>query len=255
MGPLFFFFLQFTRLSAVVFLVKLIYADCMNRHQKIAALKKLYQIHDTFAAETDGACEKGCADCCTVNVTATSVEGLLVIQYLSEKKGEKIFDPGSFDFEKKRFQPKITSNQMAALCEAGREIPEEEPDPSWGKCPLLKDDLCPVYPVRPFACRNMSSTEKCRENGHAVMDPFSVTVSLVFLQCVEHLDAGGFSGNLMDILVFMEKNENRQKYDAGDARLEGAALIRNMPAKKILVPPERRERIKPLFDEITSALS
>jgi Fe-S-cluster containining protein len=223
--------------------------------KKTAALKKLYALHDAFSAGLDVPCQEKCAHCCVVNVAATSLEGLLVIEYLSENREKINFDPRRFDMGRKRFQPQTTPNQLAALCENGAEAPEEETDPSWGKCPLLKDDICPVYPARPFACRSMSSTEKCRKNGHAVMDPFSVTVSLVFMQCIEHLDADGFSGNLMDILVFMEKNENRRKYDAGDLSLAHTTLIGNRPAKKILVPAEHRGRMAPLFAEITSALS
>ena len=45
------------------------------------------------------------------------------------------------------------TGQFSAVANAG----VETLDPSWGACPLLFNDACPIYTLRPFGCRCMVS--------------------------------------------------------------------------------------------------
>jgi hypothetical protein len=49
----------------------------------------------------------------------------------------------------------------------------------------------------------MVSKRCCSETGFAEMDPVVMTVNDVFMQFIEHLDTGGFSGNFTDVLHLM----------------------------------------------------
>ena len=111
---------------------------------------------------------------------------------------------------KRRYQPLETLNRLASRCLDGHSAPEEEIDPGWGSCPLLVDDQCPIYPYRPFGCRLMMSKVDCSVGGVGEMDPWWVTLNNLFQQVIEQLDAGGFSGNLTDVLLYMQPAENRR---------------------------------------------
>ncbi|MBW1709950.1 MAG: hypothetical protein JRJ73_08730, partial [Deltaproteobacteria bacterium] len=50
----------------------------MDLNLKIAVLDQICRIYDEFVAKLDIACEKYCADCCTRNVTMTTLEGYLM---------------------------------------------------------------------------------------------------------------------------------------------------------------------------------
>ena len=47
----------------------------MNLAKKLVVLEQIYEIYDNFAKGLDVACKKYCANCCTRNVTMTTLEG------------------------------------------------------------------------------------------------------------------------------------------------------------------------------------
>ena len=218
---------------------------------KLAVLDQIYSIYDEFIAPYDTACKKYCSFCCTRNVTATTLEGYNIAQYLNSAE-EMSFRYNRIENQahKKRFQPLFTTNGFVELCEQGAELPEEENDYRWGQCPLLQNEHCPIYAVRPFGCRCMISRYNCGENGYADMDPFVLTVNNVFLQYIEHVDADGYTGNLTDMLIFMKSRENRQNYAKRSQLILTEGLIPNQPLKRLMIPPEHITRIRPILDSL-----
>ncbi len=222
----------------------------MNLSSKLAALGKIYKIYDEFSASLNIACKKHCCLCCTENVTITTIEGFKIIEGILEKDKEELFSRIKESGEISGFRPRITVNEMAHLCMEDRELPEEENMPE-GECPLLADNKeCSVYEHRPFACRCFVSTVNCAESGSAIVDDFVITVNNIFMQVIEHADAGRFSGNLSDVLQFLESAENRENLSSGKIRNPPSGLIKNHPLKILMIPPEHREKAEPILDAL-----
>lgn len=221
----------------------------MDLSSKLAVLEKIYRIYDDFAANIDVACRRYCSLCCTGNVTMTTLEGFKMAESLmSEEKRyliEKIRSASSLQ----RFRPRETVNMLAELCMEGEDFPEDDNAFS-GECPLLIDNECPVYNERPFGCRCFVSKQNCAESGSATIDDFVLTVNNIFLQVIEHVDAGGCSGNLTDVLLFLENAGNRENLLSGKMINPSSVLIRNHPLKILMIPPEHRERAQPILDAL-----
>ena len=171
----------------------------MDLNSKIAVLNQIYSVYDEFLHTLHMACKKYCAECCTRNVTLTTLEGYLIATHMISYGKSGLLENIESALPKKRFQPLTTTNRLADLCMKGGDPPEEKHDDSNERCPLLKDNLCPIYPVRPFACRCFVSKKDCRKQGYAEVDPFVLSVNNLFLQVIEHVDFQGFSGNLIDV--------------------------------------------------------
>lgn len=149
--------------------------------------------------------------------------------------------------EKRHFKPQTTTNQMARHCMTGQEIPEEIIDPAWGSCPLLSQKECPIYPIRPFGCRCMMSKTICAETGYADIDAFTLTVANLFNQFIEHLDQDGMTGNLMDVLLFLDDKNNLSAYQSDKMKTTAKGLIPNSPIPVLMIPPEHRLLVEPLL--------
>ena len=91
-----------------------------------AKLGKIYRLAAEFAeaAASFVPCSKGCAGCCKMNVSITSIEA----QRLAEVSGRTMVDVRS----------PVTHSEAKFSS-----IP----------CPFLVDEVCSVYEVRPYACR------------------------------------------------------------------------------------------------------
>jgi Fe-S-cluster containining protein len=217
----------------------------LNVYRQLAVLDQLYKIYDQYVDSLDIACKKFCADCCTCNVTMTTIEAHKIISALDMDSKKAMQEKLDQQMKKQRFIPKITTNQLADICLSDDDPPEEAIDPSWGACPLLTDKACPIYNLRPFGCRNMVSTKQCAETGVAEIDDFTITVNHVFLQYIEHIDQNGFSGNLSDVLAHTIFNESA---DTGSqVTIRQTTLIKNTPLSALLVPPEHRKKIEPIL--------
>jgi hypothetical protein len=224
----------------------------MDLIAKLTLLERMVDIYDRFVDGYDLACEKYCAHCCTANVTMTTLEGYRILTHL-EKSGEtRYLETIARQSHPDRFTPQVSINRLADICARDDEPPEEHLSPDAGPCPVLADDACPLYPVRPFGCRCMVSARNCGKTGFADMDPFVLTVNDVFLQYLEHIDAQGFTGNFADVMQFLAPDENRQKYAAGQLNTAPTGLVPNQPVFVLMIPPEHRERIQRLLKEIRS---
>ncbi len=220
----------------------------MNTRQYLTnldRLREIYFLYDRFMAYETSVCKKRCADCCTCNVTITSLEADLLLSSLSPVEKKALDIRIIRYFPQKRFVPKMTVNTFARWCMEGRNIPEEENDPAWGHCPLLADDLCTVYDARPFGCRALMSRHLCRDKGHARIPPRVMTANNLFLQAIEHLDSQGFSGNLSDMLTWFPADEPVPPEDR---------FVPNEAIPVLMVPPEHRSDMAPVIQQLSTLL-
>ena len=153
-----------------------------------------------------------------------------------------------------RFQPAITINQMVMLCARGDELPPESNDPEAGPCAWLQDHTCPLYPVRPFACRAMISTSTCHPGGQACMPPFILSLNNVMMQYLEALDRPGASGNMADVLAFLSRADNRNGYLGQQLQTFEQPLIANHAFPVLMVPPEHRQPMQSFLQRVQAVL-
>jgi hypothetical protein len=212
--------------------------------QKIGIINKIYQLYQGALADTRVVCQEGCSDCCTCNVIVTSLEVKYLVESLDSTGLADMAQRLKDNFPGRRYIPKMTTNRFADLCVSGQEIPEEENNPDWGKCPLIKASRCTLYPARPFGCRSMISQVNCRQTGFAQLPPLALTITNIFLQYIEHLDHQGFSGNLCDMLdLYLKNPENFKK---------NQHCIDNVKMKVLLIPPEHRSAVAPLLKQLAA---
>lgn len=222
-----------------------------NTPRYLRALQALYRIHDGLIEPRNLACTKGCSTCCTRQVTLTSLEGFYILESLEQGARQTALERIHGQKHLKHGIPGLTINGMAELCRKGEDVPDEDSDPAWGPCPLLDDGLCTVYPFRPFACRCMVSDSPCGESGLADMGAFLMTVSNVFMQYLEHLDQKGLTANLSDLLPALAEAETYAAYRlTGSMDARGLGFLKNLPLSVLMVPPEHRDRLRPILDDL-----
>ncbi|MCP4162326.1 MAG: YkgJ family cysteine cluster protein [Deltaproteobacteria bacterium] len=200
----------------------------MNRVDKLNAIFKIYEDE---IGKYNFYCNEGCSTCCTGNVILTSLEceNLLKIDIDIDSLKKNL---GS-----ERFHPKLTTNMIADHMKNGLDLPEENIDSSWGKCVFLEKDLCSVYEKRPFGCRCMVSSVNCKDSDYAETDPYILTLNNVILQYIEHLDHEGFTGNILDMVIF--KSDLTERF------------IKNRKMSILMVPFEHREKIGPVLSSLS----
>jgi hypothetical protein len=218
--------------------------------KRLAALDRVYDIYDSFCASLDVACEKTCAHCCTTNVSLTTLEACKIVDHLRETGKLDILSVLKDMTDTPRYQPQISTNRLAELYAAEAKVPEEEVSSASFECPLLSNKLCGIYNLRPFGCRCFVSRKNCGVTGYADIDDFTASVNTVFLQTIEHLDADGCSGNLIDVLQVMASESNRQAYERGEFKCEKNGLIVNWSLKVLMIPPEHRTKMEPILQEL-----
>ncbi len=227
---------------------------------ELEKIEQIYALYDTVIDGSDMACRKGCAGCCTCNVTLTGLEARFLLTALDSREKQDLVRSVRNSFPRNRYCPDATWNGFAAECISGGKSEAAGTDPAWGQCPLLENALCSVYPVRPFGCRCLWSDVDCRQSGYARMAPFVLTLNNVFLQYIEHLDCNGISGNLSDMLLYLSGNDNTGP-DGVKAEIEsngsspGLHLIDNRPIPALMVPPEHRKRIMNTVNNLNRILA
>lgn len=222
----------------------------MNITQKLAALQALYRIEGEFRGRLQTACRQGCACCCTARVSMTTLEGYHMAAHLLGRGQDALSEEVRRHRSPNRFQPKTTTNGLVQSCMAGQDPPAETVAQDAGTCPLLTEDRCPLYPVRPLACRTMVSRTDCAASGAADMDDYWISVGTVLMQYVEHIDAGGCTGNFADVMELLASPANRASYADGGVFCRENGLVKNRPIPALMIPPEHRQRIRPLLDRI-----
>ncbi len=98
------------------------------------------------AAQPAPACAPGCAACCTVNVATLPIEGAVAAAWLAERLPEA--------------ERAERARALLAFHDRVRWL-EDEDRISWREtCPCLDGaGRCSIHPVRPLACRSLSSLD------------------------------------------------------------------------------------------------
>jgi hypothetical protein len=222
----------------------------MNLNNKLGALDRINRVYDEYVAGLDLACRKYCCHCCTSHATMTTLEAFQIFRYLQSIGGDEMLARLPTHADPNRFRPDYTTNRLALLCAEDLEPPQENYPSTKRPCPLLTDDLCPIYPVRPFGCRCLISQRDCGNTGVADVEEFTLSINTVFLQTIEHLDAGGCSGNFFDVMNAMSSEEHRRAYEAGKLRCAEIGLTPNQPLRVLMVPPEHRVAMEPILQAL-----
>ena len=222
----------------------------MPIESKLKALAAVYAVYDEFLRTQARACSPRCTTCCTTHVTVTTLEAFNIRQSLFPGERQRLGERLAGLAELRRFRPRLTTNALASLCAEEKDPPAEDEDPSPAPCPLLADDLCSIYALRPFNCRCFISRVPCSQKGYAEVDEVVLSLNTVFLQTIEHIDGDGCSGNLLDVLAVMLDAEKRGAYTAGTLPCTGTGLIANQPLRVLMLPPEHRVHIEPFLRKL-----
>ncbi|MBW2621913.1 MAG: YkgJ family cysteine cluster protein [Deltaproteobacteria bacterium] len=213
----------------------------------------IYGVFDAYVeATTRMACQRGCSLCCTSNVTLTTLEARLALAELRKKELLLLLDrpaPSERDY----FRPEYTINDLALACFNGREPPEEDMDAGKGVCPLLDNEQCLVYEARPFACRSFFSLEKCRPGEEAVVPPSLIAVITACQQIIEHLDTGGFFGNLTDLLLWLREEEKREGRHLGSGP-DSYEFPFNKTLPGLVIQPEEANGVQPFLSRLSNGI-
>jgi Fe-S-cluster containining protein len=221
---------------------------------RLRVLEKIYALHADFCGPFDLACGRGCARCCTANVTLTTLEALCIVRHWHAIGRSVPLAALEAAAQRPRFQPTLTINRMAALCLQGAEVPEEEADPAVGPCPLLDADRCSIYPARPLACRAMVSRAACAQGGAAEMPEEILGANHLLMQFVEALDLHGASANLADALLLLLRPERLAAYTSGAPVAAAPPLAPHHAIPALMIPPELRARLLPLAQAVQACL-
>ncbi len=219
----------------------------INSSQAIAALQEIYRFHASWASKLDLACHKGCAACCTRNVTLTELQEQAQLDRLSQR----------LQLKGRTGRPAMTTNEWAGDCLEGREINGDGCDQVLDPCPFLDQAQgCSMYPFRPFACRCFGSSVDCGRTGMAEQPDILMEVNTVTLQIIEHLGQGNCWGNMLDVLpMLIRKNEARQENEnSGELQPEKTDkyLRRAGPLPGFLVMPDQQAAVQAYLDELFS---
>lgn len=222
---------------------------------KKKVLETIYQTFDAWNSDKKKSCRKGCSACCTQNVTITATEAELIHDYAVTNKLQSQL-AALFQNPPSQKRPQMSTNDFAKACLEGRDVELDSPD-SPLPCPLLVDDACQIYPVRPFACRSFISETTCDHNSPAtISESYAATITAVS-QIIEHLGQKEYWGNLFDVLIAMSDisayKECAEKINAAkilDARMK---TLTAKPLSGFLLTEEDLIEAEPLLNAIFSA--
>ena len=169
----------------------------------ITACTVLEALYDRFEAEArdwkaEAVCKKGCADCCRKSsvIEVTTLEGWRIRSFLRGLTPDVARDLYS----------RVAKDRKNR--EKGRKT----------SCPFLSSDrICRIYPVRPFVCRRLYSTEDCGISG-PVLHKEVIDLGHRFRDELQCLDPVGYSGHLSFVLGLLEESGFRECWSAGRAK-------------------------------------
>lgn len=113
--------------------------------------------HGNLASQCEGepalACQRGCDSCCTLRVSATAPEVLLVARFLRAVQ-PRLLERG-IDLIARLRQADARTRGLSEAARVGLRQP----------CPFVAQGVCVVYGVRPLACRGHASHDvaACRQ--------------------------------------------------------------------------------------------
>ncbi len=146
-----------------------------NAKQFQAALSKSFSRYDSLIAATiddsatKPACKAGCAFCCYYKVEVHAHEMLNIKDYLTRYCGAEKIQQVLHD-----------AHKNAAII---RSITPEQHLTTNLKCPLLQNNQCSAYPVRPYRCRNFHATD-AQACEQSFADPANMDISTGMIETV-----------------------------------------------------------------------
>lgn len=205
---------------------------------------EIYTIYEKEIAGIKFACKEGCSTCCTQSVTMTTIEGKAILAFIKEQGRSLPVLPDTAD----RPRPACTTNNLAAHYLDGRDLPVE-PDEPWvyEPCVFLENDRCSIYQVRPFGCRSFGSTISCADHGIAEVPDWFVTVNTIVSQLIEHLDRGGYWGNMLDVLGYLDQ-DGEQSVREDSCRSSRLLSTQQLPG--FLIPPGEEDIINRFWGKL-----
>ncbi len=215
----------------------------------------LYDIFDQWNKDLDKACVRGCSSCCTQNVTMTAVEGEAILRFIIAQHmplwlAEKLSSPRIHQ------APTMTTNQFAAACLEGRDVPPDTLH-SATVCPFLEKNLCSIYPVRPFSCRLFISQQTCSAMHPALVDDFYLEAATAVNQVIEHLGQKEYWGNMLDVLpALLDISEFKVIAEYLNTTQIIQARMRTLTAQPLpgfLISEEYMDAVSPLLHRIFDA--
>ena len=162
-------------------------------------LEIIFDRFEDWSKQFGFACNKGCAVCCTIDVSITAPEGELLLDYIVGQHGVQWLSE-KLDTKPLHQPLSQTTNEYAQACLEGRES-EAVDNRLGGVCPLLEENICSVYPARPFSCRCFASTVCCRHGGSALLPSEYLSAATAVSQIIEHLGQLSLWGTMIDVVT------------------------------------------------------
>jgi Fe-S-cluster containining protein len=216
-------------------------------------LKVIYNSFDDWASDDNWACQKGCASCCTQNVTITALEGEVVLNYIiAEGREEWLMDRLQGELSPQR--PQQTLNSFARSCMAGENT--ETPDQtSFSPCPFLDQNCCSIYPARPFNCRCFLSLHSCSPDRPALISEEYLAASTAVNQLIEHLGQREYWGNMLDVLpslldISAYRSISNRLFDKTAIVRARVNTLVAQPLPGFMLSEEDFEKVSPLLENI-----
>lgn len=213
-------------------------------------LLTIFDVYEEWTNNKEFACEKGCAACCTQNVTMTAVEGELLLRHIREHELEKWLTSRLQNRNGgETREPAMTHNAFARNCLQGVETDMNGPPTQQKACLFLEEvNSCKVYEARPFGCRCFFSLEDCRISGTAKQPEELLGINTVTMQIIEHLGQKEFWGNIYDILLALcglteNKDLARLFHDKDQFATANTRLLKAEPLPGFLIMPEEQENV------------
>ena len=174
----------------------------MDFIEKKRLVFQLYEDYERLVQpyKTQAVCKRGCASCCidVGNVGATTLEGLIILEYLQG------WDRRAIEEINRSLRENRSEKLKSVL------VP----------CPFLDEEQsCRIYAVRPFSCRRLYSLKKCDGQG-AMVHRQAVVLGQKIEKELQELDPDGCSGHLSFILHLLEKEPFRRDYGNGSWKVE-----------------------------------
>ncbi len=218
-------------------------------------LTTIISLFTEWAENEDFCCGPGCATCCTCNVTLTNIEAWRILDFLTKHnlKLDKIEKIASSPIHS-AYATQTTNEYVASgLAENETIHPQSE---SATSCPFLENNLCSIYPVRPFSCHCFASTSRCQTGGSATLPDHYLSAATVVMQLIEHL--GQFSpwGNMLDMLTILSTQQKPYQQTFTTHSNETTLLMikqRLLTAKPVpgfIIPEADHHMVWPLIEEI-----
>jgi len=211
-------------------------------------LNAIYSEYSTWVSRFPLACQKGCAACCTQSVTISSLEGELILDFVSAQGRDKwLLDKLARTITGKS-RSIITTNQFAEACLKHQAV-DSDALGCWDftPCIFLEDAACSIYEARPFGCRSFGSLVRCTAGRAAEMVPVHLTVNTVFTQIVEHLSSdNGCWATMMDILHSLAYKKNMAK---------APHVLKARPVPGFLLEPLEMNVVRELLQKLRGRFS